>query len=427
MAASDDTLQVILGGVRIGELARVSGRLTFAYDDAYRTAAGATPLSLSMPLSRPEHGDEIVEAFLWGLLPDNERVLEKWARGYQVSARSAFGILRHVGADCAGAAQFVPAEAVNGILLGRGEIDWIDEEEIGRRIKVLRGDPTAWHMSRTGQFSLAGAQAKTALLLENDRWGDPSGAVPTTHIIKPAITGFDDHDLNEHVCLLAAGRLGLLTATSRVREFAGERAIVVERYDRRTGPDGRLERVHQEDLCQALGVPPTAKYQNEGGPSAEDVIRLLRTARDADESIDRFVDALAYNWLVAGTDGHAKNYSLLLTGGEVRLAPLYDLASALPYDDMYLPRLRMAMRVGGEYAITKLSRRHWVRFAAANGLDPEAVLARVAHLAAGMGEAFAAVAADPEIASLGSAMPGRLAERVASHALSCQTALRQTA
>ncbi len=130
-------------------------------------------------------------------------------------------------------------------------------------------------------------------------------------------------------------------------------AVVVTRYDRRVRADGEIERVHQEDLCQAPGVPPSRKYQNEGGPAPSDIARLLRGAMPADaveDAVRRFADALAWNWLIGGTDAHAKNHSLLLAGDQIRLAPLYDVASALPYGT-HEKKLRLAMKIGGDYAV----------------------------------------------------------------------------
>jgi serine/threonine-protein kinase HipA len=290
-------------------------------------------------------------------------------------------------------------------------------------------NPSAWHLPGGGQFSLAGAQAKTALHRDAiaERWGDPSGVVPTTHILKPAIAGFDDHDLNEHLCLRAARLAGLRTASSGIRSFGGERAIVIERYDRRSGPRGTVLRVHQEDVCQSLGVPPTAKYQNEGGPSPEQIVALIRRTVGppavAETEIDRFVDALALNWLIAGTDAHAKNYSLLVTARQVRLAPLYDIASILPYDDVHVPKLRLAMRIGTEYRLTGITGRHWADFAERNQLDPERVIARVDELAAVLPSAFRKAVADDDVAALGSSLPGRLADRIEEHVDRCRSAL----
>ncbi|MCP2324874.1 serine/threonine-protein kinase HipA [Hamadaea flava] len=423
-------LVVVMRGRRVGELKQDDrGRLALRYDSEWRAAEDSTPLSLSMPLSEAEHEDQVVRAFLWGLLPDNEAVLERWAQVYQVSARNPFALLRHVGEDCAGAAQFVTPERIEAIMAGDGGVEWIDVQEIAARVRTLRSDPAAWNLSRSGQFSLAGAQAKTALHYDEaaDRWGDPWGVVPTTHIVKPAISGFDEHDLNEHLCLEAARGLGIVAARSRVVAFGAERVIVVERYDRQRSAVGAWLRVHQEDVCQALGRPPTAKYQNEGGPGPEDVIGLLRravlTPRGADADVQRFVDALVFNWLIGGTDAHAKNYSILLGGAGARLAPLYDVASALPYDDMYMPRLRMAMRIGGDYRLDGITGTRWRRLAVEAGLDPAGTVDRARAYAQELPDVISRIAKGHEIAGLASGLPGRLAERMTARATLCERLL----
>jgi serine/threonine-protein kinase HipA len=421
---ADDVLAVLLGGRRLGTITSTQGRLQLVYDETYVSESGTTPLSLSMPLAGRSYDDSVVRSFLWGLLPDNELVIDRWARSYHVSASNPFALMRHVGADCAGAAQFAPLANVDALLARQGQVEWIDEQEIALRLLRLRRDPAAWHLSRTGQFSLAGAQAKTAMFFDhvNQRWGDPSGATPTTHIIKPAIAGLDDHDLNEHICLQAARRLELSTASSSIEQFADERAIVVERYDRVLTPDGTIGRVHQEDMCQALGLPPTAKYQNEGGPTPERITSLLRTYADSgtQSGPDRFLDALAFNWIIAGTDAHAKNYSLLLAGDQVRIAPLYDVASALPYDDMYMAKLKLAMRIGGQYVIGKIERRHWMRFATVAGFDPEEAIRRIDDLAARTPDAFADAIKSASVRDLESPLPQRLLDAVSTRAVECQ-------
>jgi serine/threonine-protein kinase HipA len=430
--ADDRCLVVLLEGRRAGVVTmNTQGRLALSYDEDYLNTADPTPLSLSMPLVQPHHGDGPVRAFLWGLLPDNERVLERWARTYQVSSGNPFALLRHVGEDCAGAAQFVRPERVDALKAGKGEIQWLDDNQVAERLGLLRRDPTAWHTFDTGQFSLAGAQAKTALHYDPDsrRWGEPSGAIPTTHILKPAVTGLDEHDLNEHLCLRAAALLRLPAASSYVERFGSERVIVVERYDRLRYRDGTVTRIHQEDMCQALGRLPTNKYQNDGGPAPEQIIAALREqvfpATAATDAVARFVDALAFNWIIGGTDAHAKNYSILLAGAQVRLAPLYDIASALAYDDMYVPRLRMAMRIGGEYAVEATSGRHWRRFAQANLLDPDETIERIDDLASRTPDAFATVAEDKAVKALQSQLPARLVDQIATRAAQCHRQLEQ--
>jgi serine/threonine-protein kinase HipA len=428
----DRDLVVLIGGRRAGTVTmNATGRLALRYDDEYLATRNPTPLSLSMPLAQRDHGDGPVRAFLWGLLPDNEQVLQRWARDYQVSAGNPFAPLRHVGEDCAGAAQFVRPERVDALMAGKGDVEWLTEAQVAERLRLLRRDPTAWHPFNTGQFSLAGAQAKTALHHDPDtgRWGEPQGAVPTTHILKPAITGLDEHDPNEHLCLRAAGQLGLPAASSYVGRFGRERVIVVRRYDRLRQPDGTFTRIHQEDMCQALGLPPTGKYQNEAGPTPEQIIAVLREhvvpASAATDAVNRFVDALAFNWIIGGTDAHAKNYSVLLAGSQVRLAPLYDIASALAYDDMYEPRLRMAMKIGGEYGIEATSGRHWRRFAQANRLDPDELVERIGDLAARTPDAFATTAKDKAVRSLRSQLPARLTDRIATRASQCRKNLER--
>ncbi|MBM2618116.1 type II toxin-antitoxin system HipA family toxin [Actinoplanes sp. LDG1-06] len=426
-------LVVMLGGRRAGMLRQGNdGILTLEYDADYRSAETSLPLSLSLPLTRGAYTGSVVRAYCQGLLPDNENVLERWGREFQVSAGNPFALLNHVGEDCAGEAQFVTGERVEAMLAYEGKVEPLTEERLAERLQILRRDPSAWHLAGTGQFSLAGAQAKTALHFDatSGRWGDPSGAIPTTHILKPAISGFDDHDLNEHLCLRAAQNLGLRAASSRVLSFGGERAVVVDRYDRFPAGGGRIVRVHQEDMCQALGLPPTAKYQSEGGPAPEQIIDLIRRvvtpAVVAEQEVGRFVDALALNWLIAGTDAHAKNYSLLLRPGQARLAPLYDVASSLPYDDMYLPRLRLAMKIGSEYRVEAITGRHWAAFAERNRLDPARVRERIGELAGRLPDALREAAAADAVRALGSDLPGRLVARITEHAARCAGALGGT-
>lgn len=377
-------LVALLGGREVGRVQQdARSRLTFVYDQSWREAEGAYPMSLSMPLAAQEHGSAVAEAFLWGLLPDNEFVLERWAKRFQVSARNVFALLSHVGEDCAGAIQFVTPGRLEAIQSGKDDkVEWLSEHDIADRLRILREDNAAWRLARdTGQFSLAGAQPKTALLFENDKWGVPSGRIPTTHILKPPTGHFEGHAENEYLCLELARAFDLPTATARVAKFEKETAIVIERYDReRRGND--IIRVHQEDTCQALGVMPTRKYENEGGPSVPAIIDLLRThSSGREEDVDTFIDAIGLNWLIAGTDAHAKNYSLLISGGSrVRLAPLYDIASILPYDNIDFHKVKLAMKIGGEYKLRNIIGRHWFKFAREVRVDSDLIIANLTNM-----------------------------------------------
>jgi serine/threonine-protein kinase HipA len=364
------------------------GRLSFEYDAAYAARPGATPLSVSMPLGVRTHTDARIAPWLEGLLPDNPDVVRRWATRFGVKPSPVAILGTPVGEDCAGAVRFTGATA-EGSPRASG-VRWLKTSEIEERLRALRADAASWlGAAGTGQFSLAGAQAKTALLLEDGRWGEPHGATPTTHILKPAIRGLDQHDLNEHLCMAAAARAGLIVARSSFEQFGGETAVVVERFDRIRHGD-TISRVHQEDLCQALGLPPAMKYQADGGPTPGQLAALFRRvmpARTAESAVSQFADALIWNWLIAGTDAHAKNYGLLLAGDEIRLAPLYDVASALPYD-VHERKLRFAMKIGGSYAV-EVGRDTWRRCAADLGLPDDQLHGRVVELSGLAGDALA--------------------------------------
>jgi serine/threonine-protein kinase HipA len=419
-----DALVVVVGETVAGTVTRARGKLQFDYNDDYWEST-ATPLSLSMPTLVRSHPHQVVTPWLWGLLPDNDAVLGRWARQFHVSPSSPFSLLATpVGEDCAGAVRFSPPDEVDRALGRLGDVVWLTADDVEQRLRELREDSTAWlGRSFSGQFSLAGAQAKTALLHRDGRWGVPSGSTPTTHILKPAVSGFDDHDLNEHLCLAAARWAGLIAARTAIARFGAETAVVVDRYDRVSLGD-RIVRVHQEDLCQAMGFPPSKKYQNEGGPGPADIAALLRRAMPAgvaDAAVWRFADALIWNWLIGGTDAHAKNYSVLLAGDDVRLAPLYDVASALPYGT-HERKLKLAMKIGGEYRLAPL-RNTWPAAARDLGLDADGLVARVGELASAAPDAFADAAATPDVKALGSDLPARLVDLVADRAGRCRQLL----
>lgn len=399
-------LAVLLDGHDVGRVRRNGDRLLFDYNDDWRLSPDAYPLSLSMPLVAARHGHDSIAAYLWGLLPDDERVLNRWARQFGVSSRNPFALLGEVGEDCAGAVQLVPPERIDAMRNpAAGAIQWIDEDDIEARLAVLvAGGGTGRRVGDNGQFSLAGAQPKTALLNIDGRWGVPSGRVPTTHILKPPSRDFDGMAENEHFCLTLARAMGLRTAASQVQRFGNQTAIVVTRYDRfliEGLPDTMaVVRLHQEDMCQALGVYPWQKYQSDGGPSAAVVHSLIRdsvawpvaendpTQPRIEEDTSNFINALIFNWHIGGTDAHAKNYSFILGRGPVvRLAPLYDIISAYGFD-VHPRRMKLAMKIGSKYGVEEIILRHWQDWAKEARVNPDAVVARIRDMAARMPDAL---------------------------------------
>ncbi|WP_207623079.1 type II toxin-antitoxin system HipA family toxin [Falsiroseomonas algicola] len=419
---------VLLYGTEIGAVEELgSRRFVFRYHDSWRDAGPGVPLSLSLPLTQQEHGGPAVEAYMAGLLPDNPRILQALARDapYRVSPNNPFALLTCFGEECPGAVQFVLPDRLEAATED-GPVAWLDEAGVAEALaRARRGLPPLSGPSRLGHFSLPGAQPKTALYRagtgQAERWGIPSGRTPTTHILKPPIPDLDGQVENEHFCLTLARNLGLTAASSEVRVFGAEKAIVVERYDRHPGSDGRLLRSHQEDMCQALGIHPGRKYEREGGPGIatiiRDVLRASAADRDSVEAdVRRFLDAVVFNWLIAGTDAHAKNFSILHDrDGRYRLAPLYDLNSALPYGD--LRQMTMSLKVGGHYDLA-LQPRHWERLAMACRVDPGEVLATIRRLLAVLPDAASAVVLQCKASGLAHSVLDRLLDLIAAR---CRT------
>lgn len=374
--SAEDGLFVYLNENRIGVLRRLKGgKLEFAYDPEYQSG---TPLSYSMPIADRIHSHATVNPFLWNLLPDDTRLLATWGRQFHVNPSDCYSLLREIGEDCAGAVRFVSPE--QDAETNRGGLEPISQKEIGRRLSLLENDPAAARsISDEGHFSLAGAQPKIALRLENNSWAIPWGSEPTTHILKPPRSDLAGLAENEHFCLKLAAALGVRAAESAVQTFDGNKAIVVKRFDRMKRK-GRLYRIHQEDMCQALGVGPERKYENDGGPGIPDVMGIVSGSSRRLEDRDAFMDAIVFNYLILGTDAHAKNYSILHTSQGFILAPLYDIASFAPY--VKSPKgERLAMRIDRYYKIAQIRRRHFERTARSCNYPAKKLMDRIEMIA----------------------------------------------
>ena len=374
-------LVVFIESRRAGEIeSGPGGSARFSYDGEYLRGAGNTPLSLSAPLG---HEDYDIGRWLDGLLPDNIAVRRRWAdRNGAASARPVDLLGTEVGLDCAGAVQFCRPGNEASLDSRGGGLEPQSEHDVAEWIRRARRDWSAWEgLGSSGQFSLAGAQAKCAVHWDGSQWCAPYGDTPTTHILKPGVEGYTDAEVVEHVCLTAARHLGLESAETQLLRFEAERALAVTRFDR-VHQGGALHRRHNEDLCQALGLDPEQKYQIDGGPGPRQVAELL-LQESSDRRADRwrFCEALIFNWAIAAPDAHAKNYSLALDGPAVRLAPLYDVVSFLPYAQGDPRNISTAMAAGDDRTWRASSDpQAWARLAEAMSLDTGAVVDRAAEL-----------------------------------------------
>lgn len=417
-------LVVLLQGRVAGVLRRgdAAGSHVLTYDAAWRDDAAAFPLSLSLPLASRVHQSPEVTYYLRGLLPDSEPRLNTIAHQYGVAPEDPFALLAHIGEDCPGAVQFARPERVAELEgAGPGTVEWLTEHEVAQLLRELRtenaeGRPTV----STGQFSLPGALAKVALTWDEraGRWGRPAGRAATTHIIKPPLGGVRHHNENEHLCLELARQVGCPAAASSLLQVEDQSAIAVERYDRERRGDV-VVRLHQEDLSQALGVNPRLKYAAEGAPGIADAVTLLRdqSARAIDD-VYRFLRAVALNWVIAGTDAHPRNYSVLIgPRGAVALAPLYDLASALLLRTRTpVSELPLAMAVAGRTRLGGITRTAWEEQARALRLNPGRVLGEIEDLLHRVTEAVPAVVAAAAAAGVDERFATRFGSRVRARA-----------
>lgn len=373
-------LNVFLNGRLVGRLNRQSsGAIDFRYDPAWLDWEHALPISLSLPLREDRYIGAPVIAVFDNLLPDSGMIRRRIAERIHAQGPDTYSLLSAVGRDCVGALQFLTGDDEPhppGMLEGRP----VGDDEIARIVRDLASAPLGLGEDEDFRISIAGAQEKTALLFWKDRWHKPLGATATTHILKPRIgrlpNGVDLSDSveNEFLCLKLTSALGLPSAEVSIRDFEGERVLVVERFDRRWTRDGRLLRLPQEDCCQALSVPPTLKYAAEGGPGVHAILDLLKASDDPDADRTAFLRALVVFWLLGATDGHAKNFSIhLFPGGRFRMAPLYDVISAQPSVDAGQIRrnqMKLAMALGNSrhYVVTSIAPRHFLQTAAKAGI-----------------------------------------------------------
>lgn len=351
-----DSLDVYFNTAKAGTLTRDDGGvLGFAYDANYLGEPDARAISFSMPLRGEPYGDRTVRPFFSGLLPD-EGARQRLAGALGVSAGNTFGLLEIIGGECAGALSLYPPGQTPPPP-GDDGIEILDDGRLRDIFGKLRERPLLGGEDGV-RLSLAGAQDKLAVIVEGEAIGLAKGGRPTTHILKPVIPSLDGVVENELFCMRLAERLGLIVPKTEMRRVDGIPFLLVERYDRLRGEDGVITRLHQEDFCQALSVPPELKYEEEGGPGTKRSLELIDAAcaRPAADRL-RFIRILIFHYLVGNADAHAKNYALLYQGQIPELAPLYDVVCTAAY-----PRLakKLAMAIGGRSISDTIQLKQWL-------------------------------------------------------------------
>lgn len=370
-------LYVYMNGMHVGTLVREStGLLIFTYDHDWLNWENTRPISLSMPLTEIPYKGHVVDSYFDNLLPDSDIIRERIQARFTAPSKKCFDLLSYIGGDCVGALQLLTTNQISNVK--KVISDPIDDQSISRLLKHYQTAPLGMDREFDFRISIAGAQEKTALLWHQEKWCLPKGTTPTSHIIKLPIgiikhAGIDLSECveNEWLCLQILSAYKLPVNQAKIVRFEDVKALVVERFDRRWANNGRwLMRLPQEDLCQALGIPPGLKYEENTGPGIKDIMSILSGSKEAIKDREKFMKSVFLFWVLGAIDGHAKNFSISIEAqGRYQLTPLYDVISAYPMAEkrqIEWKKLKMAMAVKGNnrhYLWNTIQPRHWLETA----------------------------------------------------------------
>lgn len=370
-------LLVFLHDKYTGKLISENARLSFAYDHQYLKDQNARAISANMPLRVEQYTHEIVFPFFSGLLPD-EGVRFRLARYLQLSDKNIFGLLEAIGGECAGA---ISVKSVNKNIDRKPDYLVLDDDKALEIMHSLQQRPFLVGTEDI-RISAAGAQCKLLICFVDHKVAIPKGHTPSTHLIKPKISGFDFTVQNEYFCMRLAQKIDLKTPSVRIIKLLGEEFYVVERYDRQL-TRGVIKRLHQEDFCQILNIPPEIKYENEGGPSLTDCFKALDHFIKEGQmpGIDklRLLKLVFFNFLIGNTDAHGKNFSILYLDKGITLAPCYDLLSTMVYSQSL--KHKMAMKIGGEYDNPFIQKKNWQKLAIEIGMKESFLIQQLKNTA----------------------------------------------
>ncbi len=328
------------------------GDMSFAYDSYYLGNDKQPPLSRSLPLQKNAYTMKQCRPFFSGLLPE-AHLRAAIARQLGISEKNDFALLAAIGGECAGAVAILPENT--SITQLEPDYKIIPEQDVSNILQTMHQRPMI--AGEDGiRLSLAGAQDKLPVAILDGQIAIPMNGAPSTHILKPINRDFPTLIENECFCLNLAKKIGLNAVNASIHHAGNVPYLLVERYDRLKTEHG-VQRLHQEDFCQALGISPEMKYQREGGPQLRDCFQLIREASSLPViDIKALLQAVLFNLIVGNNDAHAKNFSLLYQGAQTRLAPFYDIISTVYYPEL---ATKMAMKIGSKYDFERLFPRHF--------------------------------------------------------------------
>lgn len=389
MRRKPQRLAIWMNGIQVGFWERSKGEDELQYSPAWIADKQGRALSLSLPFTpgNQRWRGSIVRDYFDNLLPDSEGIRRRLAMRYQTESLEPFALLAELGRDCVGAIQLLKEDEEPTDLFTIKYCP-LSEKEIAAALRNITTSVPGHHDEPDHlRLSIAGAQEKTALLWHEEQWCLPKGNTPTTHILKLplGLVGNMKADMstsveNEWLCSLLLEHYGIPVAKTRIAQFEDQKTLVVERFDRRWSADRQwIVRLPQEDMCQALGISPLRKYQSDGGPGIASIMEVLSHSEQAARDQALFFKTQLIFWLLAATDGHAKNFSIaIMPQSRYHLTPVYDVLSAWPLigadnNQISWHKCKLAMAVRGSnnyYHLYRIQRRHWINQGGATGLKP---------------------------------------------------------
>jgi len=375
MKKTTTSLSIYLSEALVGTLKKnTNGAISFKYAPDWVDIN--FPISHSLPIAEEEYKGEEVSRFFDNLLPDNDDIRKKIATKFKAESIRPFDLLKVIGRDCVGALSFYPEG--DGPKKEKLNFTTLSEAKVATKIRELGKRAPLGMDEGDFRLSIAGAQEKTALLYHKEKWCEPHGTTPTTHILKKSIgalslnTDFSDSIDNEWASLYLMKKFGLKTCNATIEHFEDQRILSVERFDRLI-ESKEIIRLPQEDFCQVFGVSPYQKYESDGGPGILSIGNFLKKSKN-EKDLEEFFKAIIFFDLIWATDGHAKNFSIFLETDGFRLTPFYDVMSGFflhQREGTPQKKLKLAMKLGnsGHYSFMRISKRHYKETAKKIGLS----------------------------------------------------------
>lgn len=390
-------LSVYFGEKLAGHLSSTAENgIVFSYDASY-LRAGLPPISLSLPLNTVEYSQKQCLPFFEGLLPEGD-VKRRISEFLHVSETSTLKLLKELGGECAGMISVLPEDEPNNTRnfydFSPDNYEPIPLQKISEYIKNIDTRPLL-KVKEELRLSLAGAQEKLPLLYKDNEFYLPRNGAPSTHIIKPTGHGeLSTLSANEYICIKLAEYSGLPVPNTELKHVDNSDFLLIERYDR-IFQDGKLSRIHQEDVCQALGILSEYKYQNDGGPGIADIYKLLKEKTSIPLlEMRAFLQYVLFNFIIGNCDAHGKNYSIIYKDNSIKLTPLYDTVCTLAYPNL---TNKLSMKIGKHSEIRKVNKDDLAILAEQIGLKPKTVNETYFEIFEKVSKAFEKVKEDPAL------------------------------